>query len=101
MTGCAEIRQYGAGGDVDKNVLTGGPIRGTTIADLPPAVKDTLEERVPNESIADIDKTTRDGRPAYAFRFSGHKKMCILDDGEVWPTDDLERTPEKVHAMNH
>ena len=43
LAGCTDTPNYvGAAVDRDQNVLTGGPITGTTIEDLPPAVKDSL-----------------------------------------------------------
>lgn len=87
MAGCTTTQQQtGAAGD-SANVLSGGPISGTKISDLPQPVKDTLEERVPNERIADIDKAHRGGKPVYIIRFagSGHEKMYVMGDGELWP----------------
>jgi len=69
--GCTETPEgnVGAAVDNDQNVLTGGPITGTTIGDLPVAVKDTLRDRVPRAEIATIEKTRRDGQLVYAFNF--------------------------------
>ena len=76
----------GAAVDNDQNVLTGGPIVGTTIQDLPQAVKDTLQQRVPRAEIADIDKTSRNGQTMYEITFTQprkHPEMDIADDGTV------------------
>jgi hypothetical protein len=86
LAGCAEMgKPQGGTGEGEWNVLSAGPIRGTTLDDVPQAVKDTLQERAPHERIADIDKTKRDGRRAYSIRFYGvHKKMYIMEDGQLW-----------------
>jgi hypothetical protein len=87
LTGCAETRQdMGAAVDHDQNVLTGGPIVGTMIQDLPQAVKNTLEQRVPTAEIADIDRMTRDGRVVYEITFiepGRNPKMYIAEDGTM------------------
>ena len=57
LAGCAETRQhFGASGENDRNVLSGGPVTGTTIADLPQPVKDTLQQKVPHAEIAKLDR---------------------------------------------
>jgi len=88
LAGCSETPQnMGAAVDNDQNVLTGGPITGTTIDDLPPAVKDTLRQRVPHDEIASIVKTRRDGRVVYEISFlkSEDPDLYLRDDGKVMP----------------
>ena len=94
MTGCSMTQPpSGAAGDNEGQVLVGGPVSGTRIVDLPQPVLNTLEERVPHEKIADIDKTTRDGRTTYVIRFShsDHEKIYVMDDGELWPSNQALR----------
>jgi len=88
LAGCTETPQYmGAAVDRDQNVLTGGPITGTTIQDLPRAVKDTLKQVVPHSEIASIEKTKRDGRTVYEFTFLESENytpdIYLRDDGQV------------------
>ena len=57
LAGCAESHEHmGAANDGDHNVLTGTPPTGTTLQQLPEAVKQTLKQRLPHAEIADIDK---------------------------------------------
>ena len=88
--GCAETRQHqGAAVDTDYNVLTGGPVSGTTLQDLPPAVRETLKERAPHAEVVDIDKTTRNGEVVYEISLSGsgwngwNPKMYITESGKA------------------
>src|ERR1043166_3025220 len=87
--GCTDARSVaGAAADNDQNVLTGGPITGTTIKDLPVAVKETLNQHAPHAEIADIDKITRDGQIAYSFSSATrtHKrKRVVPEDGLLLP----------------
>ena len=90
MAACTETpgRPMGAGVDNDQNVLTGGPITGITLDDLPPAVRETLKERVPHAEIATIEKTKRDGRTVYEFNFAEPDytpKLYVRKDGAVLP----------------
>src|ERR1700743_2418164 len=78
LAGCSETPQFqGAAVDNDQNVLTGGPITGTTIQDLPPAVKDALKSRTPHAEIASISKTRQGKRVVYDISF-----------------DEMDKTPE-------
>jgi hypothetical protein len=91
LAGCTETPKYMGGPvDRDQNVLTGGPITGTTIQNLPRAVKDTLKQRVPHEEINTIDSYRRDGQVIYEFTFvnSDISKLFIREDGE--PVVSLE-----------
>lgn len=89
LAGCTETPQHmGAAVDNDQNVLTGGPITGTTIPELPAAVKETLKERVPRAEIAGINKTRRDGKVVYDISFietDKNPEIYLGDDGEVLP----------------
>lgn len=90
FAGCTETpeQHMGAAVDNDQNVLTGGPITGTTIDDLPPAVKETLKERVPHAEIATIEKARRDGKTVYEFNFAEPDKtpaLYVRRDGVIVP----------------
>src|SRR5690349_14888845 len=85
---CSETPQYkGAAVDNDQNVLTGGPITGTTIEDLPAVVKETLKERVPHGEIASITKSRQDGTVIYDVSFlnSENPDIYLRADGQVVP----------------
>lgn len=73
--------------DNDQNVLTGGPITGTTIDDLPAAVKQSLREHVPAAEIVSITKSRRDKRVVYDISFanSDTQELYLRDDGKVLP----------------
>jgi hypothetical protein len=89
LAGCTETPQYsGAAVDNDQNVLTGGPITGTTIQELPQSVKDALKSRTPHAEIAGIVKTRRDGRVVYDISFidmENTPEIYLRDDGKVMP----------------
>lgn len=88
LAGCTETPQYqGAAVDTDQNVLTGGPITGTTLQNLPAAVKGTLKERVPHAEIASILKSRREGRVVYEISFIDNDtpEMYVRDDGKIMP----------------
>jgi hypothetical protein len=89
VVGCTETPQYmGAAVDNDQNVLTGGPITGATIEELPAPVKETLKKRVPRAEIASINKTRRDGEVVYEISFietDKTPKIYLQDDGKVLP----------------
>ena len=86
--GCKETPQHmGAAVDNDQNVLTGGPITGTTIQQLPLSVKDTLKARVPHAEIAGINKTRRNGEVIYDISFidADNPELYVRSDGQVMP----------------
>lgn len=86
LVGCTETPQYqGAAVDNDQNVLTGGPITGTTIQELPQSVKETLKERVPHDEIASINKTRRNGQVVYDISFIERDtpEIYLRADGKV------------------
>ena len=93
LTGClqppANQGSQGAASDNDQNVLTGGPITGTTLKDLPPAVLETLKRRAPHDEVADIDKTTHNGQVVYEIRFTSDQnpKLFIREDGRLYDAD--------------
>ena len=78
-TGCAEWRKHmGASKENDQNVLTGGPITGTKLTDLPKPVRNTLKEQAPTAEVADIDKQTKDGQ------FAPHSLAGYWRYGRGW-----------------
>ena len=89
LAGCTETPKYaGAPVDTDQNVLTGGPITGTTIQELPQSVKEALKRRAPHAEIAGIVKTRRDGRVVYDVSFidmENTPEIYLRDDGKVMP----------------
>lgn len=63
-----------------------GPIIGTTMKDLPAAVRQTIMEKAPNAEVKDIDKETRSGGVVYEITFKDegkNPKMHIAADGTV------------------
>ncbi|MDB6121202.1 MAG: hypothetical protein JWQ71_195 [Pedosphaera sp.] len=69
-----------------------GPIIGTTMKDLPVAVRQTIMEKAPNAEVTDIDKKTRDGRVTYEVTFKDtgkNPKMLLNEDGSV--AEDLHK----------
>jgi len=89
ITGCAETRKHaGASAENDQNVLTGGPMTGTQIKDLPAPVQATLQQRAPTAEIAGIDKEKENGRVFYKISFiepGRNPVMWIAEDGTVLP----------------
>lgn len=90
LAGCSDTPEenMGAAVDNDHNVLTGGPITGTTIDALPPAVKETLRQRVPHAKIATIEKSKRDGQTVYEFNFTRPDQtphIYVRADGAILP----------------
>ena len=87
VTGCSETRRHmGASKENDQNVLTGGPVTGTRIKDLPQAVQSTLKQRFSTAEVADIDKQTRDGRTVYKISFMEPGKnptIYVAEDGSM------------------
>jgi hypothetical protein len=87
VSGCAEMRKdMGASNENDQNVLTGGPVSGTRLKDLPQAVKNTLKDRVSSAEVSDIDKETEDGKVYYKISFAEPGKnpsLWISEDGRI------------------
>ena len=94
MVGCRQTPEHmGAAVDNDSNVLTGGPITGITLQDLPPSVKETLEARAPHAEIELIEKKPRNGQLVYEFTFtesSNTPKLYVSEDGKVLATSTKE-----------
>src|SRR4051812_26539313 len=78
--GCTQLHmaQMGAPLEDDHNVLTGGPVLGTTLNDLPASVLDTLKERVPDAEIADIARRTNNGLVYFRISFMEPPKNPTL-----------------------
>jgi hypothetical protein len=79
----------------DHDVLTGGPVTGTTLADLPQAVRDTLKKRAPQGEVADIDRQVRDEKVIYKISFTNPAKnpaLTISQDGKVIPARNNQQT---------
>src|SRR5258707_10953690 len=87
IASCTETpKTMGAANENDRNVLTGGPVTGTHIADLPDPVRQRLKESVPNGEVADIDKQLMDGKTVYKISFAEPGKnpsIYIAEDGTV------------------
>lgn len=100
LAGCSEMRKHmGAGNDNDHNVLTGGPVTGTTIKDLPEPVRNTLKEKVSAAEIADIDRQSQGGRMIYRITFSEpgrNPTMYISQDGSIVHNMPSEKTPAET-----
>jgi hypothetical protein len=68
--GCIERRSHmGGPSDNDHNVLTGGPVTGTLLSDLPQPARATLRKAIPSAEVADIDKQNFDGQVVYKISF--------------------------------
>jgi len=101
VLGCSEMQKNMGGAENDKNVLTGGPVTGTTINDLPQPVKNKLKEMAPTSEIADIDKQTQGGRVIYRITFteSGRNPtMYISQDGTIVQNMPSERPPTETEG---
>jgi hypothetical protein len=87
MSGCAVFhRNVGGAADTDQNVLTGGPVTGIRIKDLPAPVRTVLRQEAPAAEIADISTRTRDGRLIYRIVFSEPARnptVYIAEDGTL------------------
>jgi hypothetical protein len=99
LLGCSEMRKTMGGAEHDKNVLTGGPVTGTTIKDLPQPVKDTLKQKAASAEIADIDRQSQGGRFIYRITFTEPAKnptMYISQDGSIVQNMPSERPPSET-----
>ena len=87
VSGCAEVRKdMGAAAQNDQNVLTGGPVSGTRLQDLPQPVRDSLKERDASAEVADIDKQNRNGQVVYKISFAEpgrNPALFIAEDGKI------------------
>jgi len=99
LAGCLHPREpMGAAADNDQNVLTGGPITGITLQDLPRAVKETLKIYVPHAEIADIDQSTNGQMPVYVFSFTRPDeapKIGIAKNGRLLTEEELQKLISK------
>ena len=83
--GCSHRGSMGGVGG-DRNVLTGGPVTGTQLSDLPVPVRDTLKHHVPSGEVADIDKQTLGSEVVYKISFAdptNRPSLYISQDGRV------------------
>ena len=95
FVGCASnSSDMGGSPDNDNNVLTGGPVSGTTLHDLPSPVKQTLRKYEPHAEIVDIDKVRRDNSVVYKVNFTEPRlnpPMWIMADGGIWWESSVDR----------
>jgi hypothetical protein len=95
LAGCSQTPQFqGAAVDNDQNVLTGGPITGITIDDLPNPVKSALKKRVPSAEIASIVRTQLQRHAIYEIFFSDadtYSPLRLRDDGQTLPEQITEQ----------
>ena len=93
------MHKNSGGANNDHDVLTGGPVTGTTINDLPEPVKHTLKETRPNAEIADIDKQAGGGRVIYRIIFTDparNSTMFIDEDGSIVQNMRSEKPPTET-----
>jgi hypothetical protein len=99
LTGCAETRKsMGAASENDQNVLTGGPVTGTRLQDLPQPVRNTLKNRFSTAEVADIDKQTQNGKTVYKISFAEPGKnpsITVAGDGSVVDSTAPSSAPDK------
>jgi len=89
LSGCMTHRHMGAA-EGDHNVLTGGPVTGTRLSDLPPPVRNTLRKRVASGEVADIDRQNMGGQVVYKISFTDPGKnpaLYISENGKIIQTD--------------
>ena len=99
LVGCSGMREGMGSAQNDRNVLTGGPVTGTTINDLPQPVKNKLKELAPTAEIADIDKQSQGGRVIYRITFTGSGRnptMYIAQDGTIVQNMPTDKTPTEI-----
>ncbi len=94
--GCKQAYKHAAGeAQTDQNVMTGGPVTGTTLDDLPQAVRDTIQRLAPDAEIADIDRVKRDGEEVFQISFSEsgkNPKIYVASSGRILPNPDLTKS---------
>ena len=103
LLGCSGMRNSMGGAENDRNVLTGGPVTGTTINDLPQPVKDKLKELAPSAEIADIDRQSQGGRVIYRITFTEagrNPTMYISQDGTIIQNMPSDRNREEIRGAN-
>ena len=99
VTGCTQThKNMGAANENDRNVLTGGPVSGTTLGDLPDPVKKTLRELAPNGEVADVDKQTLNGQTVYKISFAEPGKnptIYVTESGNTIQNPHIKTRSEK------
>src|SRR5436190_23114099 len=83
--GCTYRGHVGGAGS-DHNVLTGGPVTGTRLSDLPQPVKETLQKQVRSGEVADIDKQMLGDEIVYKISFTdptNSPALYISQDGRI------------------
>ena len=87
FSGCAWSGKHTGASDYnDQDVLTGGPVVGMTIKDLPQTVKDALEQKVPKGEISNIRRENMSGKSVYKIDFLDANKyppLWIAEDGNL------------------
>ena len=94
FAGCTSHRPMGAAVDNDRNVLTGGPITGTTLQDLPKPVRRALRRDAPKSEVANIRTSMQDGKTVYEISFTQpdrDPKMYFTADGKLVSQPDLQK----------
>ena len=85
LSGCAWSGKHTGASDYnDQSVLTGGPMVGMTIKDLPQTVKDALQQKVPTAEISNIQRQNMTGKTVYKIDFLDSNKyppLWFADDG--------------------
>jgi hypothetical protein len=83
LSGCAWTgNKVGVSKYKDQNVLTGGPLLGTTLAKLPEPVKTTLKEKAATAEISHIHKVNMSGKTVFKVKFLDSAKSSDLWIGE-------------------
>ena len=85
--GCSTFRKNAGGSaETGENVLTAGPVVGNKIRNLPPPVRATLTDQLPQTEITEIAPTSEDGRLLYRITFAepgGNSVIYVRDDGAI------------------
>ena len=85
ICGCAH-RGHVGGSSGDHNVLTGGPVTGTRLSDLPGPVRETLQKQIPSGEVADIDKQMVGDQAIYKISFTdptNSPALYISQEGKI------------------
>jgi hypothetical protein len=67
------------------SIITGGPVAGVTLNDLPPAVVKTIQRRAPDAQVESIVKEVHGDQTTYAVTFKDgvHPAMRLASDGTI------------------
>ena len=99
LAGCAGSHQHmGAANDRDQNAVADRATGGTTVQQLPDAVKQTLQQRLPHARVADVAKKNLNGQTVYeiSFKEAGkNPKLFITENGKVLPDVDESQLQSK------